>query len=1031
MDMLTIEWEIRQPEKPDGLPSWWPRWLRARLTVWLALGLMVASGTALGELSQLLADITTKGEVSYSASVFTSVTFVPFESAQNLADALRLWCPAHQPTQCHLDYVYLHLAIDLFAFASSAAYLGYRLIVLVGLGEKAWWIPLALFGVDVAETGSTWWVVGQSPDDAWYVLPRILSDIKWAGFAGALVVVVAAWASGHIKGTIGREHVGLHGRTVAKLAGPIAVLAFFLALIALPAGGPLDQLPDVLRNHVSAIAYQGDAWPLLGSVLGLLLFFLALLVAAEWTTHVPAPRTPRCPPKTTAEHCDARRTRRILVGALVISLGICLVKVVAEMPAPWVGLAPIIVVGGLWAVDGAVRKFGLRPAGDKVATRTPAKDDLARSWMAFLPALAVMGSGVGLLRATFKPLVLGMGLWPWLVGFVVALLVTVGGGALTEMLCRRVLEVDKKERNWKLGAFQRLAVVLLVPIAAVLMIWPSTAAWLTSGGTIAVCLAVFALLFGLLHYLGQHGEPWGVTARLRLGRLRTPWVGMTVATWLLASALNTVGGYHDIHVFPDSVAARYQNPSEAVESWLALMNGQSCTESAPSEPIKLIMVAAPGGGIRASYWTSSALDAMTATTACGAQNIFAVSGVSGGSVGAAAWLASPPGKARKNVTRLATDNALAASTAALFLRDIPQPFLGVRDSWHDRSAVMEDEWASQAPEAFGNVDQPRSFSSLGVGPGWRPVVMFNGSSVLDGCRVLVTNVMRLPAGPSPCEPTGGSGPLPGSLDALKDLRGHLGSDGKTCAVDARSGGRGDISLATAALLSARFPVISSSGVLARCAESAPRSADAPWMDQSGRVRRTYDVDGGYYENTGLLSLLQLWESIRPTVLACNSQAGAPAPAGTATNQPQPAADGHCPTSRTGSPLQIQPWIVVLDNHYESQAAAAPTPRQQELTLPVQAVLNASDIVGQANLEESARIAMQNFTFTASDGAAKAGRFARIGPSKRPTVEAPLGWVLSQTARCGLDRQLQDYKPRVDDLLDPARVQRSDDCTKRF
>jgi hypothetical protein len=72
--------------------------------------------------------------------------------------------------------------------------------------------------------------------------------------------------------------------------------------------------------------------------------------------------------------------------------------------------------------------------------------------------------------------------------------------------------------------------------------------------------------------------------------------------------------------------------------------------------------------------------------------------------------------------------------------------------------------------------------------------------------------------------------------------------------------------------------------------------------------------------------------------------------------------------------------------------------------------------------------MQAFHLEPGDGASKprTGQFARIGPLKRPTVEAPLGWVLSHTAQCGLDEQLKTYEPPAA-VLDQDLIKPSDGC----
>jgi hypothetical protein len=758
--------------------------------------------------------------------------------------------------------------IDALVFAPSLAYLLYRVMTLVGLATRVSRLSaLALLGVYELETVSIGALVHLDAGESWYVLPRSLSIVKWIGVAAALAIVLAAWASKNLPGAISlqrergqdAEQAGSHLRAAAKLASPIIVLALFLTLVALPAGGPLDQLPDVLRNQISEFFEQPNPWPLLGSVFGLGLFFLALLIAGMWITSRPAER--RAVPST----------QRMIDIALAVGLVLFTVEGFFGVPNPWIGFVPVGLLVGLALVDLAVRRLRLHATGVESAGRiSPATEGLASGWVPILPALAVMGSGVGLLRATFKPLVLGMHpQLPWLAGTVVAVIVIVFAGPVTAWISRWMLTKMRRKKDkpgWWWWIPEVAAVALLIPTAVVLAVRPQAAVHLTSGGTIAICLGFIALVVGGLHYVSQRSEPWAVTARLRLGRLGTPWVGIAVVVWLAANVLSGAGGYHDIRVYPNGPAATYDEPSAAVRSWLNVVAKEpGCVEQTASPAtvskqrvIKMIMVAAPGGGIRASYWTASGLDAMTASTACGASNIFAVSGVSGGSVGAAAWLASPGRPARDTIRSLATDDALAASTASLFLRDIPQPFFGAGTLWRDRSAVMEDAWTSQVGSVFGTVQDPLRFSGLGTQRSWAPVVMFNGSSVTDGCRVLVTNVASVPAGPSPCEPATEAGALPGSLDAMAGLHSDLGGDGAQCSV----GGRGDMSLLTAALLSARFPVISSSGVFDRCSAS-------------DHVRTTYDVDGGYYENSGLLSLLQFWENIRPVVQACNALAAAP------------------------------------------------------------------------------------------------------------------------------------------------------------
>lgn len=237
--------------------------------------------------------------------------------------------------------------------------------------------------------------------------------------------------------------------------------------------------------------------------------------------------------------------------------------------------------------------------------------------------------------------------------------------------------------------------------------------------------------------------------------------------------------------------------------------------------------------------------------------------MSGSSIGTATWMQAPPGTAVDDAGKLAADHALAAAAAAPFLRDLPQPLLGFTDMWRwgDRAAELEDGWRRDVPGVFDG-----AWSSVGAGAGsaWTPAVMLNSSSAADGCRILITNVGGLPADPASCHGglpgAGHPGLLSGTLDATDGTASGLGDDGDDCNKTAGGGAAApaDLELVSAALLSARFPVVSPSGVLERC--------------QSDKVQTSYAIDGGYFENSGLLTVLQLHHALEPLIQEHNRTA---------------------------------------------------------------------------------------------------------------------------------------------------------------
>jgi hypothetical protein len=172
--------------------------------------------------------------------------------------------------------------------------------------------------------------------------------------------------------------------------------------------------------------------------------------------------------------------------------------------------------------------------------------------------------------------------------------------------------------------------------------------------------------------------------------------------------------------------------------------------------------------------------------------------------------------------------------------------------------------------------------------------------------------------------------------------------------------------------------VSPSGALLRCIVDS--SGGRP---DTSRIT-TYSVDGGYYENSGLLTLLQIWSAVAPKVELYNQDS----------------------LSRKN---RIEPWIVVVDNQYRG-AADAPKPRRPlELVAPFKALTN-NRIVSQNTLEQRAAFVVDS------------GHLIVIAPVLRPTIAAPLGWVLSATSRAELTAQLDAQLRPAEDSSNAALME---------
>ena len=402
----------------------------------------------------------------------------------------------------------------------------------------------------------------------------------------------------------------------------------------------------------------------------------------------------------------------------------------------------------------------------------------------------------------------------------------------------------------------------------------------------------------------------------------------------------------------------------------------------------MLLIAAPGGGIRAAYWTALGLDELS--EAC-PEAIFAISSVSGGTVGSMAWSLpeidlqpdTDTVTAQEVVTGLSSGAALAASIAGFLLHDAPRSVVPYQQGIDDRAALLEKSWEASldtherlregGESTFAQLVAPRT--------SWRPVLIFNGTSVADGCRVVTTNVAGLTddttnprrrAHPQDClDPTRNSA-LSASVDIRVDhYRGDAGL-GDDCVPDSEP--PVDLRATTAALLSARFPIVSPAGTARRCVEYLRDDKSA------GTVDATYVVDGGYAENSGLLSLLQLWEGLQPMV------------------------DQH---NASDPDTVVVPWFVVLDNHYTGSARAKAPQRVRELSAPISAAGSASASGSPAALEQ---IACHEASQTPVQPVPEGGpslepcKVNVLSPRTQPSVAAPLGWTLSSTTRSELEDQ---------------------------
>ena len=275
----------------------------------------------------------------------------------------------------------------------------------------------------------------------------------------------------------------------------------------------------------------------------------------------------------------------------------------------------------------------------------------------------------------------------------------------------------------------------------------------------------------------------------------------------------------------------------------------------PNGKRTLVLIAVQGGASRAGYWAAVALAQLQTAAAkltgkdgkpvdFGA-HVFAISSVSGGSVGAvgyAAMLKTAPPNVRTPTTAVDSEtltsdllgfagrDALGPALTGMLYSDLLYRFLPL-PLLPDRAETLERSWEEAwdapddrtgvAPRTTGTIRA--SFLALAPKDGepWRPLLIVQGASESGGRRMLTSAVKFT------CDEV--------DADDLLDGVGH------------------DVAASTAILNGARFPWVSPGGTFPH----------QPCYAKDGDAKSSDHVlDGGYFDNAGAETLREMTRAIR-------------------------------------------------------------------------------------------------------------------------------------------------------------------------
>ncbi|WP_167768346.1 hypothetical protein [Bradyrhizobium sp. MOS001] len=467
-------------------------------------------------------------------------------------------------------------------------------------------------------------------------------------------------------------------------------------------------------------------------------------------------------------------------------------------------------------------------------------------------------------------------------------------------------------------------------------------------------------------------------------RRETVWcffVGLLVMPAVLMSATRT---YHPVRLCGQCEPATYEQRPDvkvAVKAWYQQAEPIYHSLHPKEEPVPLFIIATAGGGIRAAYWTATVLETLEADLNNDAVKnaiaaklghpgndgllrhlLFAISGVSGGSVGAAAYAAAVQNRLEHNDAKIEPttyfkDDLLGPGLASLAFIDIPSNFLPDFGQI-DRGAALERGFEHASGELLS---QPFNSFFPQIAPGqsplkWRPALLLNATHQETGRRVITSHL------------TIDRDTFVDSYDAIS----MLGSD---------------VRLSTAAHNSARFTYISPAGDL---------------IDRDGNPHG-FVIDGGYFENYGAQTAVELARkakevmggSIRIVILQISSD---PTMVVDQTVR-EPCAD-HNGEVLDSYPARPHWWNLSLFN---------------ELSAPMIGITSVREAHGFAAVSGLAHLCCENSSKGALDigdaaallSAAERPKFFHLAMCEdQKSIKPPLGWVLSDKTRGGFNSLLK-------------------------
>lgn len=361
----------------------------------------------------------------------------------------------------------------------------------------------------------------------------------------------------------------------------------------------------------------------------------------------------------------------------------------------------------------------------------------------------------------------------------------------------------------------KAALVVASVMAVGVWWWPGAQTFGVFLGAPTVTFFAFASILAALGLAGGASRQFGF-----------PVIATLLVVGAIVAVVLPLPDHHRIPVVDRSLDGR-RSLATALDQW----NAANPVVAAGMRPI--VFVATAGGGVRAALWTAVVLDRARQADPAFDKRLFALSGVSGGALGATAYIAGlssdaagPPGPCSDSAQhlglcsfgqlgrRMFEADMLGPTFAAAFYGDLFFTFVPLPVPINSADALTESwrqAWRAAAPKTPDTFSQPFLAHWRGASS-WRPVLMLNGTHVESGKRLITSDLK-----------------LDDEDVSVRD------------AWDLHKIVNGDIDTSMAALNAARFPGVVAAGTV---------------TTQNG-TRWGHVIDGGYFENSGAVAADEL------------------------------------------------------------------------------------------------------------------------------------------------------------------------------